>query len=240
MTTPKANDCSRIPAPCASGVAPADEIIVVSYDAAWPQRFRVESQLIQMALADLEPAVEHIGSTSVPGLAAKPTIDMLVGVRSLAEFGRHVDRLADYGYEYVPEHERSLPDRRFFKRVVHAMRTHHVHVVELHGVYWQRYMAFRDRLRCDSTLAARYAALKRGLAGRHRFDRDAYTNGKTHFVEAVLADCALRIEGESASSRGGAPCRHARRQRAGPFDPSAPAAAARSSVRFRPHFGFCS
>lgn len=164
-----------------------DPITVVPYDAAWPARFRIESQLIHIALNDLQPRIEHIGSTSVAGLAAKPIIDMLVGVRSLAEFERHCERLSIYGYEYIPEYERVLPDRRFFKRVVRGVRTHHVHVVEVNGLYWKRYLKFRDHLRADTWLAARYAELKRGLAARFRFDRDAYTNGKTGFVEAVLA-----------------------------------------------------
>jgi GrpB-like predicted nucleotidyltransferase (UPF0157 family) len=80
----------------------SDPITVVPYDAAWPARFRIESQLIHIALNDLHPQIEHIGSTSVPGLAAKPIIDMLVGVRSLDEFERHCDRLSLYGYEYIP------------------------------------------------------------------------------------------------------------------------------------------
>ncbi|MBS1134527.1 MAG: hypothetical protein H6R02_1668 [Burkholderiaceae bacterium] len=164
-----------------------DPITVMPYDAAWPARFRIESQLIHIALNDLHPQIEHIGSTSVPGLAAKPIIDMLVGVRSLDEFERHCDRLSVYGYEYIPEYERALPDRRFFKRVVRGIRTHHVHVVEVNGLYWKRYLKFRDSLRCDAWLSKRYAELKRRLAARFRFDRDAYTNGKTGFVEAVLA-----------------------------------------------------
>ena len=79
-----------------------DPITVVPYDAAWPTRFRVESQLIRIAFNDLEPKIEHIGSTSVRGLAAKPIIDILVGVHSLDAFERHCDRLTVYGYEYVP------------------------------------------------------------------------------------------------------------------------------------------
>ena len=142
-----------------------DQIIVTPYDPAWPARFRVESQLIHIALADLAPAIEHIGSTSVPGLAAKPVIDMLVGVRSLTEFERHYERLCIYGYEYIPEYERVLPDRRFFKRVVRGVRTHHVHVVELNGLYWKRYLKFRDSLRADSWLAARYAELEASPRG---------------------------------------------------------------------------
>jgi len=165
----------------------SDEIVVVPHDAAWPARFRIESQLLQVALSDLNPAIEHIGSTSVPGLAAKPIIDMLVGVESLVEFESRTAQLANFGYQYIPEYERALPDRRFFKRVVNGVRTHHVHVVEHNGVYWKRYLKFRNSLRGDAWLAARYAEVKRRLAARFCFDRDAYTNGKTGFVEAVLA-----------------------------------------------------
>lgn len=249
MTTQKAPASAglRIPATStADNASPPDQIVVVPYDVAWPQRFRVESQLLQMALADLQPVVEHIGSTSVPGLAAKPTIDMLVGVRSLAEFSRHADLLTAYGYAYIPEYEKALPDRRFFKRVVRGVRTHHVHVVEFGGTYWQRYMAFRDSLRRDAGLATRYAALKRGLAERHRFDRDAYTNGKTGFVESVLARCALRGKARPAAATGFASSFGTRRPRADcarqhPTSPASPTApATHGGLRLRPHFSFAS
>lgn len=164
-----------------------DAIVVMPYDEVWPTRFKIESQLIHVALGALRPRIEHIGSTSVSGLAGKPIIDMLVGVTSLEEFEPHVDRLGLYGYQYIPEYERVLPDRRFFKRVVGGVRTHHVHVVQTGGVYWTRYLTFRDNLRSDAWLATRYAELKRRLAARFRLDRDAYTNGKTGFIEAVLA-----------------------------------------------------
>jgi len=164
-----------------------DEIVVVPHSAAWAARFRIESQLLHVALAALTPAIEHIGSTSVAGLAAKPIIDMLVGVESLQAFECQSKRLAVFGYQYIPEYERALPDRRFFKRVVNGMRTHHVHVVERDGVYWKRYLKFRNSLRHDAWMASRYADLKRRLAARYSFDRDAYTNGKTGFIEAVLA-----------------------------------------------------
>lgn len=165
----------------------SDPIVVVPYRGAWRTDFLVESKLLQVALAELQPAIEHIGSTAVPDLPAKPVIDMLVGVRSLPAFEAHRARLADCGFEYVPEYERALPDRRFFRRMVRGVRTHHVHVVHLNGPYWKRYLKFRNHLRDDCRLAALYAALKRRLAGAFPNDRDAYTNGKSAFVEAVLA-----------------------------------------------------
>ncbi len=164
-----------------------DPVVVVPYDAAWPSRFRREARRLQAALLAAAPVIEHIGSTSVPGLAAKPVIDLLVGVRSLDAFASHVDRLAACGYEYVPAYEATLPERRFFRRRLRGIRTHHVHVVELNGPCWRRYLAFRDRLRADAALASNYATLKSALAARFAADRDAYTDGKTGFVEAALA-----------------------------------------------------
>lgn len=164
-----------------------DPVLIFDYDAAWPVRYRIEAQLMRIVLADLCPQVEHIGSTSVIGLAAKPVIDILVGVPELAVFDRQPDRLAAYGYQYVKAYERSLPDRRFFKRVLDGARTHHVHVVEAGGAYWQRYLNFRDALRGSAELCRQYERIKRGLAVRYCYDRDAYTAGKTGFVESVLA-----------------------------------------------------
>ena len=101
-----------------------DEIVVVPHSTAWTARFRIESQLLHVALSELKPAIEHIGSTAVPGLAAKPIIDMLVGVESLSAFEVRAKRLAVFGYQYIPEYERAPADRRFFKRVVNGVRTH--------------------------------------------------------------------------------------------------------------------
>jgi GrpB-like predicted nucleotidyltransferase (UPF0157 family) len=171
----------------AGAAARRDAVTIAPYNPAWPARFNLERHLIKMALRDLDPQIEHIGSTAVPGLAAKPVIDMLVGVHSLADFAQHIARLTVYGYEYIPDYEAVLPDRRFFKRMVAGERTHHVHVVEAGGLYWRRYLKFRDLLRADGTLAGRYAELKRRLAACFRYDRDAYTQGKTGFVEAVLS-----------------------------------------------------
>lgn len=181
-----------------SSVGTHDEIIVVPHNAGWPARFRIESQMLHVALKELNPVIEHIGSTAVPGLAAKPIIDMLVGVKSLTAFELQAERLSVFGYQYIPEYERALPDRRFFKRVVRGVRTHHVHVVEQNGLYWKRYLKFRNSMRDDAWLASRYAELKRRLAARYVFDRDAYTNGKTGFIEAVLAMPPREIRHDAA------------------------------------------
>ena len=172
-----------------TGMRSTDEIIVVPHDAAWPARFRIESQLLHVALSQLKPAIEHIGSTAVPGLAAKPIIDMLVGVESLPAFETQAKRLAVFGYQYIPEYERALPDRRFFKRVVNGVRTHHVHVVEKNGVYWKRYMKFRNSLRDDTWLAARSRKRNAGSCALLVRPRRLYKR-QDRIIEAVLAEAA--------------------------------------------------
>lgn len=179
--------------------AVADPVVVVAYDSAWPVRFRKEARRVAIALRGVGSAIEHIGSTSVPGLAAKPVIDLLVGVPSLETLGDREPRLVVAGYEYVPAYETKVPDRRFFRRCLRGLRTHHLHVVALGGTGWVRYLAFRDRLRADPEVAASYAELKRELAARFADDRDAYTDGKTRFVETVLALPARTKSAASAS-----------------------------------------
>ncbi|MFM2446585.1 MAG: hypothetical protein RI936_1032 [Pseudomonadota bacterium] len=179
-----------LPCPSADSTAPPpvdDRVIVVPADPTWAVRYRIEAQLLRVVLSELDPGVEHIGSTAVPGLAAKPVIDLLIGVPGLERFAPYAHRLLAYGYEYVADQERNVPDRRFFKRVVAGVRTHHLHVVQRDGPLWQRYLGFRDALRADPALAQRYAQLKLALAERHPDDREAYTAGKTSFVECVLA-----------------------------------------------------
>lgn len=180
------------PLPCPAAASPEtlpvdDRVIVAPADPAWAVRYRIEAQLLRVILSELDPGVEHIGSTAVPGLAAKPVIDLLIGVPGLERFAPYAHRLAAYGYEYDPDQERVVPDRRFFKRVVAGVRTHHLHVVERNGPLWQRYLGFRDALRADTALAHRYAQLKLTLAERYPEDREAYTAGKTSFVQGVLA-----------------------------------------------------
>ncbi len=132
-------------------------------------------------------AVEHVGSTAVPNLAAKPIIDIMVGIRTLAEAPLVVEPLANIGYEYVPEYEVTMPERRYFHKGPEMARTHHLHMVEPTSEFWKRQLAFRDYLRAHPDAAEEYARLKRGLAVQYQWDRNAYTDAKTEFVQAVLS-----------------------------------------------------
>jgi GrpB-like predicted nucleotidyltransferase (UPF0157 family) len=164
------------------------EVIVVEYDERWPALFEEERARILALISPWVERIEHIGSTSVPGLGAKPIIDIMVGLRSLDDARECIPRLESIGYEYIPKHEASLPERRYFhKGGTRRARTHHLHMVETTSCFWQRHLLFRDRLRADPALARRYYELKTELAARFPFDRDAYTSAKAPFIEELLS-----------------------------------------------------
>jgi GrpB-like predicted nucleotidyltransferase (UPF0157 family) len=164
-----------------------DPVVVVSYDQAWPSLFEEERARIEKAVGPWVEEIEHIGSTAVPGLAAKPVIDVMVGVKSLENFPAFVGRLEAMGYEYVPELERQMPSRSYFRKTVGGRRTHQVHMVERSNTeFWDRHRLFRDYLRTRPETAQQYARLKKELSGRFRDDREKYTEAKTAFVREVV------------------------------------------------------
>jgi GrpB-like predicted nucleotidyltransferase (UPF0157 family) len=154
-----------------------------SWTPQWQTLFEVEAARLRHALGPLALDVEHYGSTSVPGLLAKPILDILVGGKPPIEAAAYVARLGPLGYEFVPW--AGVPEHLVFGRG--SVRTHLVHVVEHGGSAWQRALSFRDRLRGDGTLAAAYADLKATLADRYPADRASYTAAKAEFIERALA-----------------------------------------------------
>src|SRR5262249_5932608 len=116
----------------------AGPIVVIDYDPAWPALFEQERANLAAALGALVVTIEHVGSTAVPGLAAKPIIDLLVGVRSLEDARtRGIEALAALGYTYVPDYESFLPDELFFRKGVGGPWTHHAHVMEPSDPRWE-------------------------------------------------------------------------------------------------------
>lgn len=159
-------------------------IELADYDAAWPVRFAEERALLRDVLAPwLAGEIEHIGSTAVPGLVAKPVIDLMAPVRSLQESRAAIIAAAAAGYVHFPYRAESM---HWFCKPSPALRTHHLHLVPMGSVPWRQRLALRDALRRDCALAAEYAALKRRLAADHRYDREAYTDAKSPFIERVL------------------------------------------------------
>jgi GrpB-like predicted nucleotidyltransferase (UPF0157 family) len=162
---------------------PRGTVALVDYDPEWPRLFEEERARLESALGGAIISIEHIGSTAVPGLPAKPVLDVAVSVASLAAVGALVAPLGALGYRYLGEY--GLPGRHFFEKGEPV--THHVHVVEVASDHWRVWRQFRDYLREHPDEASRYADFKRGLAARFASDRDSYTRSKTEFVNEVLS-----------------------------------------------------
>ena len=171
-----------------------DPIVMVDHDPAWAAAFARQRDRVTPALAPaLVRPVEHIGSTAVPGLAAKPIIDMLAVVEDIDAVDLLVDALGAVGWVAAPEPGDEAGRRRSFCTPSVERRTHHLHVVEARAEGWPGWLAFRDRLRTEPAVAAEYEALKRRLAneaGADPNDRAAYRDGKAPFIRSVT-DAAL-------------------------------------------------
>ena len=164
-----------------------DEIEIVDYNPNWANMFECEAESIRVTVGkDLIVEIQHIGSTAVLGLAAKPVIDIMIGLRDLSDGKKIIRPLEELGYVYWADN----PDDKkiFFVKGMPPYgekRTHHVHVVEIDGEFWQRRL-FRDYLRIHPEEVSRYEQLKRDLAVRFRDDREAYTEGKSDYVAEVM------------------------------------------------------
>ena len=162
-----------------------EPIEITPYDSSWPDNFASERDLLAALLRPwIVGPIEHIGSTAVAGLAAKPIIDIMVGVESLDASRGAIPVAAAARYKYWPYKADSM---HWFCKPSASHRTHHLHLVPFEGWLWNARLACRDALRRDPRLAREYADLKCRLARKHRHDRDAYTESKYGFVQAVLA-----------------------------------------------------
>jgi GrpB-like predicted nucleotidyltransferase (UPF0157 family) len=157
----------------------AAPVEIVEYDPAWPAAYAAERERLAPLLGE-GVELHHFGSTAVPGLAAKPVIDLIALVDDLeAPIAALVQR---GGYQYPPAYNATLTHRRFLCYPTAAHRTHHLHLVDEPGEL-ERRLRFRDCLRADPILAGEYVALKRALAERYSDDREAYTEAKSEFVK---------------------------------------------------------
>jgi GrpB-like predicted nucleotidyltransferase (UPF0157 family) len=167
-------------------------LIVVSYSPLWPQEFETERVLIQMTIASSDLCLEHIGSTAIPGVSAKPIIDMMIGAPSLQHIEKWVPLFEHIGYEYMPEHEQFMPERRFLAKPRIRPRHFHLHGAVVNSPFWHEHLAFRNALRHNSKLAAQYSVLKQQLAEKFGDDREGYTNAKGPFISSVIKNVAAR------------------------------------------------
>jgi len=167
-----------------------EEVVIVPYDPRWPEMFEEERlHLLSCLPADLARKVEHFGSTAVPGLSAKPIVDILVEVTSLHETKQRIAPILEaQGYDYFwrPSRGNDMPPfyAWFIKRDKNGNRTHHIHMIESQFEHWDR-LFFRDYLKENPEVAVEYGNLKTKLSGTHQDDRVTYTQAKGKFIERV-------------------------------------------------------
>lgn len=164
-----------------------EEIRIAAPDPAWLNKGIHEVEELKQRLAPFgNKQIEHIGSTSVPGLPAKPIIDVMAKVPSFDEIERIAEMLEEHRWSYVPPELDGRAYRRFFVRVKNDRRECHLHLMLDNEPRWEQQIQFRDRLREHSEWAQQYADLKVKLALENQDDREAYTAAKTEFIQRVL------------------------------------------------------
>ena len=166
-------------------MAPSEQPVeIVEYDSSWLVRFEEERQVLARTLAPwLAGPIEHIGSTAIPGLAAKPVVDIMAAVFTLEGSRGAIEAATDLGYCYFPY---QAEFEHWFCKPSPMFRTHHLHLVPIASAKWRHTIAFRDYLRAHPAVAAEYEALKRRLAQEFHFDREAYTEAKRPFIDRIL------------------------------------------------------
>lgn len=155
------------------------------YDPNWLIEFEKEKQQLKEVFGNKIIAIEHIGSTSVPDMPAKPLIDIIAAIHSFDELQEFIEPLQKLGYEYMPE--RMFADRKFFPKGPRSNRTHHLNLVlQDNAEQWTQPLLFRDYLRDHPPMRDEYAQLKLSLAKKYKSHREAYTKAKSEFIQRVL------------------------------------------------------
>jgi GrpB-like predicted nucleotidyltransferase (UPF0157 family) len=157
----------------------------------WHRLFKEERSHILNSVGEHLLAVEHVGSTAICGISAKPIIDIAAAIARFEDGAKCVERLERLGYEYKGEN--GVPGRHYFSKG--SPRTHHLHMVTMESVFWREHLIFRDHLKENPSVARAYDRLKQDLAARFPADRDAYTNGKEAFIRDLLQKAVNEEQG---------------------------------------------
>lgn len=155
-----------------------------NYNPNWEKQFEYEKHRILNILGDRVIGIEHIGSTSIKNLKAKPIIDIMVGVQEIDDVNNLVNPLSEIDYEYVLKPE--LKNRKFFRKGLWGQGTCHLHICELNSEEWIDKLLFRDYLRLHPKIAVEYTLLKEELAFKYQRDRRSYTRKKEPFIKAII------------------------------------------------------
>ena len=161
------------------------KVTIVEYRPEWREMFEDEKRILKTALRGVPARIVHIGSTAVEGLAAKPIIDIMVGLEDFSMADHVVPKIEALAYEYIQRYEDVMPFRRFFIKDEAGLRTHQIHMVGQGTEFWERQLLFRDYLRENRRVAARYASLKKELAEREWADVNEYAEAKTEFIRKM-------------------------------------------------------
>jgi GrpB-like predicted nucleotidyltransferase (UPF0157 family) len=161
-------------------------VSLVAYQPEWANAFEKEKKQLQGVLGDYVSAIKHVGSTSVPALAAKPIIDIIAAVDNLSVYQQFIEPLTALGYEFMPE--RVFTDRVFFPKGPRENRTHYLSLVVRGSDSWKKTIAFRDYLRKDESARSKYQAVKTELAVKYPNDRASYTKAKEQLIEQLLKE----------------------------------------------------
>ncbi|UOQ84421.1 GrpB family protein [Gracilibacillus salinarum] len=162
------------------------------YNPEWTNLFEYEKKRITAALGDKMIGIEHIGSTSIQGLKAKPIIDIMAGVQDLDEVHGFISELDEIEFEYVPKPE--WKDRKFFRKGFWGKGTCHLHICEYNSKEWEEKLLFRDHLMQHPVVTKEYELLKEELAEKYKFDRLVYTKMKEPFIKRVILKAKRRSD----------------------------------------------
>lgn len=162
------------------------------YNQNWKNLYKIEKELISSAVQNSDIHIEHIGSTSIEGLTAKPIIDILIGIPKFSKVNDLIAPIETCNYSYISIYEDTMPYRRFFTKSSENKRTHQIHMVELNSPFWLRHLAFRNYLREHQEERESYNLLKAELSEKDWDDINDYAQAKTEFIRAVEYKAGIR------------------------------------------------
>ncbi len=162
------------------------KVTIENHNLSWAGKFESEKQKLLSTLETRHVTIEHIGSTAVPNLGAKPVIDILIGLNDFSIAGNLIPVITNLGYEYISKYEDVFPNRRFFIKNTNQMRSHHIHMVKFGSDFWKTHLRFRDILRSNPEIRKDYFDLKLRLAQLDWESSNDYADAKSDFIQQVL------------------------------------------------------
>ncbi|MDQ3019212.1 MAG: GrpB family protein [Bacteroidota bacterium] len=161
-------------------------IIIEEYNPDWKKQFEKEKQILHRILSGIDLKIEHVGSTSVNGLGAKPIIDIMIGLANFNVADWLVENMSNSGYEYISKYENIFPHRRYFIKIVKGKITHQIHMVAEGGDFWKRTILFRDQLRKSDEDRRNYFEHKKKLSEQDWNYGNDYADAKSEFIRTVV------------------------------------------------------